>query len=174
MKHLIYVIILLNILGSPSYSQELKSYFNRKNDFTISYPKTWKIHIQPNKSNTKFYAALHVNNFILHEFVSVQFVENIDSSLDSAFYNRVKHLREFHCEDIIDGGESIINERKYYWFKSEIKSELVEIKKIEYITIDKNRLIIFTLKQGKPDNFNQRQGLLRKMIYTFHFGKNNS
>ena len=149
-------------MSFSAYSQNLREHTNTEFGFKISYPKGWKIIKQGRKSPAKFVASVTESGYVPASVI-LTLGESKHSTIDTVFYHNMK-ISQTSGDKVIDAGEIIINNQKYYWYSSLIDNNIENIKSITYITVKEDMIYRIRFKANKAHRFPEYEALFFKII----------
>lgn len=99
-----------------------------------------------------------MNNGLTEASAIITIQPNINYVQDSVYYHYMKGLH-VQGEKVLIGGESVINGQKFYWFTTLIDNHLEYIKKLYYLTLYNDKLMIVRFIANQASKFDYYEPL---------------
>ena len=163
------LIVVMSLLCASMYSQEFKLYENKKNRFSILYPREWEKDVTARKRSYRFAIYPSESGIVIIPSVGVNLsITNTNNcTLDTLVYNHMKHFHLYHAEKVIEGGETIINGRNFYWYETLAENKNESVKRKHYLTIRNDKIFTISFKANTRSDYPKHQQTFDKILNSF-------
>lgn len=166
--------LLLALLALTGASQNLVTYTDTLNHFSIGTPEGWLYKGSPGEPGIKFYAVRRKTDQkdSLQENFNVNIiVPRTNISLDITYNRFYKVISSGGNFNFVDSGSATINNIPFKWLIEKHKEEIangvqLELVNYDFVTYHNNKTYIITLV-APPATFEKYKTLLKKIAESF-------